>query len=267
MTLHDEVKKWLREQGYPLEIKVATLFRQFGFSVVQSTYLQDLVSGKSREIDVLANKRIATLTGNVDFTVVVECKAPQKGRPWLLFRSDSVPFMPKMFWLNQYPIAYVDGQQLADILNIRTLSELDTFSQKSKWSYGVTEALTSGNDRAYAATCSVANASRALVEKAKLAMSRGHRIFEVIIPVVVIDTPILEVFIDDQEEIQVSDTFGGSFSYRDMQAMHIHIRTFNSLEPLVQQLSNDADQFLKEVYAQLKPTWDEHSKTLKHKSR
>jgi hypothetical protein len=265
MTMHEQVEKWLQEQGYPLEIKVASLFRQSGFSVLQSTYVQDPVSDKSREIDVLANKRISTLQGTVEFTVIVECKAPQKGRPWLLFLADSEdpPLMPEMFWLNQYQIASVDGKQIANVLNRRNLSKLETFSIPNKWSYGMTEALTSGNDRAYSAICSVTSASTALVEKAKSKILSGYRIFEIVIPVIVIDTPILEVSLDKNGDVHVSDADGGSLNYKDTPAMRVHVRSFNSLEGLVRQFSDDASIFLKDVFAQLKPNWDSDSNSLK----
>lgn len=214
MAMHDEVKKWLKEQGYPLEMRVASLFRRYGFNVVQSTYVYDSNSEKFREIDVLANKSISSLCGNVEFTVVVECKAPQKGRPWLLFVADSEDpsLTPDLFWLNQYLTVPMDGEQPARILNLRELSKLDTFATPSKWSYGVTESLTSGNDRAYSAVSAVTSASMSLTEKAKSKTSHGYRIFEIIIPLIVVDAPLLEATLDKNEDIEIHDVSGGCVS-------------------------------------------------------
>jgi len=58
MTAKDDLKtkveKWLNEQGYPLEMRVASVLQQGGFRVVQSEYFSDPETGDSRELDIVA---------------------------------------------------------------------------------------------------------------------------------------------------------------------------------------------------------------------
>ena len=50
--IEKKLKKWLNEQGYPLEMQVAESFRKAGFDVSQSDYYLDPETNILREIDV-----------------------------------------------------------------------------------------------------------------------------------------------------------------------------------------------------------------------
>lgn len=77
------VKKWLEDQGFTLEMRVAAAFRAAGFEVRQASSYRDPETGKHREIDVLAltSDRI----GNLEITLAIECKSTKK--PWVLLSS------------------------------------------------------------------------------------------------------------------------------------------------------------------------------------
>lgn len=82
--LQTRVEQWLREQGYPLEMRVARGFQRRGWFLHQSRRYKDPILGKEREIDLLAfyddpDKRIH---GHF----VVECKWTP-GKPWVLFAA------------------------------------------------------------------------------------------------------------------------------------------------------------------------------------
>ena len=48
------VEDWLRDQGYPLEMRTARVFRRRGWFLHHSRRYKDPTLGKEREIDVLA---------------------------------------------------------------------------------------------------------------------------------------------------------------------------------------------------------------------
>ena len=50
----ENVRKWVLDQGYPLEMRTALAFRKGGFEVHQSEIHYDETAGKTREIDVVA---------------------------------------------------------------------------------------------------------------------------------------------------------------------------------------------------------------------
>ncbi len=83
-SLHDKVINWIEEQGYPLEMRVASLFRQHEkFDVRQGWHYADIQTVTSREIDV-------AVTGSEPYGYfavhfAIECKASAK--PWVLFTS------------------------------------------------------------------------------------------------------------------------------------------------------------------------------------
>lgn len=52
--IEKEIRKWLKNQGYPLEMKVASQFRDAGFDVTLSNYYTDPENQANREIDVVA---------------------------------------------------------------------------------------------------------------------------------------------------------------------------------------------------------------------
>jgi hypothetical protein len=53
MNLEDSVRKWLDDQGYPLEMKVAEALRNAGIGWDHGRVYEDPSTNKVREIDVM----------------------------------------------------------------------------------------------------------------------------------------------------------------------------------------------------------------------
>ena len=53
--LRKKIEEWLLSQGYPLEMQVASEWRNSGFSVTQSHYYSDPENTSLREIDIVAS--------------------------------------------------------------------------------------------------------------------------------------------------------------------------------------------------------------------
>jgi hypothetical protein len=86
VALTDEVRQWLDDQGFALEMRAAAAFREAGFEVRQSRHFMDAETGKAREIDVLATD--PDIMGIVAIHFAIECKSTKK--PWVLLASEDV---------------------------------------------------------------------------------------------------------------------------------------------------------------------------------
>ena len=97
----ERVEKWLNKSGFRLEFKVAEAFRKARFDVAQHHFIDDPISSKRRELDVVADvqRRIPVApplnVGEsevwVSVTTVVECK--RHAEPWVLFGGPTDPAM------------------------------------------------------------------------------------------------------------------------------------------------------------------------------
>lgn len=88
-SLAEKVAEWLRKGGYPLEMRTASTLRQHSaLSVVQSDYFRDPITGKHREIDIVASRDGAFDTmANVRAEAIIECKRTDD-KPWVAFHAD-----------------------------------------------------------------------------------------------------------------------------------------------------------------------------------
>src|SRR5215211_1155844 len=94
--LERKVLAWLEEQGYPLELRTASLLRREGLHVRQSEYYYDEDSRLHREIDVVASCRGGELGAKTwfDLYLCLECKA-SPAKPWVLMADGSNVIHPR----------------------------------------------------------------------------------------------------------------------------------------------------------------------------
>jgi hypothetical protein len=85
--LAQEIIKWLKESGYPLEMQVGREFRRMDVPVWQSPLYEDVRTREPREIDVVATGAIHLERWVVRLQFVVECKS-SKDAPWIVFGGD-----------------------------------------------------------------------------------------------------------------------------------------------------------------------------------
>ena len=85
MSLESQIEKWIKEEGYPLEMRVKKKFSdKTDFDLRHSWYYQDPESDTSREIDIVCTATDAYGLSELNF--VLECKGTSK--PWVLFTSE-----------------------------------------------------------------------------------------------------------------------------------------------------------------------------------
>lgn len=88
-----QVREWLSEHGYPLELRVAQAFKRAGAHVLPTRYFEedDADGVVVREIDVVASfdlPSIRRMRRPIAVTYVIECKSPEY--PWVAL-NDPLP--------------------------------------------------------------------------------------------------------------------------------------------------------------------------------
>jgi hypothetical protein len=81
--LLQKIKKWLETQGQALEMRVAKIFQENGFSVSQFENIVDQESQSVRQVDVVASLSKEIEGCLLTARLIIECKYA-KSRPWVL---------------------------------------------------------------------------------------------------------------------------------------------------------------------------------------
>ena len=190
-----EIAKWLKSQGYPLEMNVAYEFRNAGFDVQLSHYYSDPENETIREIDVVAS--YPEYTGCLDISFVIECKVSKK-KPWLLFSTEhTLEGFNRLFafCINSHSArgALVDK-------DIETVFKLPWMKKDGRSAYGLTQAFTSGEDMTFKATTSVIKA--AIARKREL-NKQSWKPFVFVFPVIIVDSALYECYLDDKGNVAI----------------------------------------------------------------
>ena len=212
--LKNKIIKWLNEQGYPLEMRISASLQQKGFRVVQSEYFIDPESGDYREIDVVAlvQKEIDDVLFRV--TLLIECKL-STDKPWLLFTSKETR-LANPACVAQRAANSLGTRYLYEICNNDHVQKLSIFSLPERPAYGVTQALTQGKDVCYSAATSVSKATFSTVaELDEKRRQQDENICSIILPVVVIEGQLFEVFLENRSDVVVNNIDNGTLLWRN----------------------------------------------------
>jgi hypothetical protein len=248
MTDHSEgletrIADWLASQGYPLEMQVARAFRRGRFAVRQAEFYVEEKNGASREIDVLASRQKDVDGRLLRVSCVVECKKTS-AKPWLVFTDPTIQLAGPARVVQRG--ASPNGRRFLDRLAKAKpeLHSLGLFALPERPGYAVTEAFTTGQDRAYEGLMAVTTATRCLAQSMKAAGTTG-----VFFPVLVLDGRLFECFLRD-DEIAVAEVEQSALVWRNptLRVPHsiIHIATTSGLPSLIEEASVTADALLAE---------------------
>jgi len=210
-TFEQKLKSWLADHGYPLEMEVAQSLKRAGFMVAQSEYLQDSDTGKWREADVVAYAESRGETCRAVFAVVVECKS-EKSKPWVLFTNkDDYPASLSV----SRRATSARGKSILNVLALRDeVKDSPLFRLPERTGYGVTTALRSDNkDLAYGVLLSVGKAAMGIVKR--LSTVPGDNLIPFAWPVIVIEAPLFESYLDDDGDFQLSAIERGLLIWRN----------------------------------------------------
>jgi hypothetical protein len=206
--LSKKIRRWLGEQGYPLEMQVAQAFREAGFYPVSSSeYYPDPDEAKEREIDVIAAMR-TTIAGVIfQIAYTVECKS-SKDSPWVCFCTAGNQDRDLLGVGFAARYATVQGRDL--INEIASNADESTnllFSIPKNHAYGVINALKNGVDLPYRAISASRKGAQALVAfyDRRQANDRTWTVC-IAFPLVVVDAPVFNCHMNKTGEIELSQT-------------------------------------------------------------
>ncbi|HWR17974.1 MAG TPA: hypothetical protein VN577_24310 [Terriglobales bacterium] len=251
--MQDEVRNWLEKQGYPLEMRAASLFKQAGFEVRQSWYYPDAETGKSRELDILV--RDPDFIGIVDIEFAIECKAIKK--PWLVLSTSETVSYNRAFSFaitSEAARRFVCSPERIHWF----LDNLAWFSKDDLTGYSLRQSFSDGQeDIPYATGMSVLKAAHCRLEKAPRPKCPK---FQFIFPVIVIDSPLLRCWLGGNGQLEMQEVSEGEYLFdpanSNIRGTAIRVVTLSGLPKFVKTAKFVAEQ----VRAYLKPEVDRFMK-------
>lgn len=239
--LQEQVNEWLRKQGYPLEMRVASALRKSGFSVRQSTYYLDPETGKSRETDIVCS--YLEPHGMAEIHFVFECKGTAK--PWILFTSEDALAFNRLFALG----IFSDNARASLAANILKLpSSLPWFMKEGRTGYAITQAFNDSEDSTFGAVTTAIKGSLSL-------HSTPGRVKPPLIftfPLVVTSSPLFECYLDGEGNTVLNRITAGFLNFDaripDFPGTCVRIFSESGLDQLVNELMTMRDA-LKQIIA------------------
>lgn len=185
-------------------MQTASAFRKAGFEVTQSSLYTDPDTKKPREIDVFATDK--DYIGVTKIAFMVECKSSKK--PWLLLTDPEVLIghnrVRSFAFVNQNAIKAM----IEDVVFHSLMEQCPWFRKDDKLAGYSLRSAFSDKDIAYDAASSVAKASLDLVNSAKKYQQR------IAFPVIVIASPLVRCWLDEQGEIQAEEITQGEVLFK-----------------------------------------------------
>ena len=261
ISLKKKVLNWLDENGYPLEMRVASLLRcskknetkfdeapgMEGSYIRQGSHYQDPETNSSREIDLIWSHGNFISGASIDF--VIECKNTQK--PWILFTS---PEAGSNF--NRIFAFGILSKKAKESLFESLGSNGDEAWKRIPWlwkeggqiGYGITQAFEGNQDAPYKAILSAVKASLWLENDASKKTYSASTCF-VAFPVVVTSSPLFECFLDESGKTVLKEIESGFLFFNQhigtFQAVCVRVLTQSGLN----NFANECQSIVKELMA------------------
>lgn len=220
-SLESRVLGWLKEQGFPLEMEVASMAKAAGFEVSQSDYYLDPDGGDPREIDLVLSLHNFKGNFSLSYSLFVECKSSRK-KPWLLFcTQNELGETPT----NDNQLEFIDLQSafiandlgssllLRSTFNGNVANLYPRLNTEPLLGYGITQAFAQAGDAPFKAMMSSAKA--ALSHTKRMGMLNVYVPIIFSTPVIVIDVPLLAVsFSSATNELQIAEIRRGTLFWK-----------------------------------------------------
>ena len=211
-----KVRDWIEKQGYPLEMRAAKVFLDAGFSVIQSESYPDPETGKPREIDLSSLMFDVRQTYSTVLSFAVECKST-KAKPWIVLCSTGED---SSIFSMAYHAASKPGRSVLWSLTWNSAAPaLSIFQLSKRKGYGITAAFKErqmDQDAAFAACHSCTNAAAALVRSREGFAVPGYPSCHVVLPLVVVDGPLFECYLDHSGEIAIAPVEESTLLWRNV---------------------------------------------------
>ncbi|MFI9600284.1 hypothetical protein ACIHCX_10450 [Streptomyces sp. NPDC052043] len=240
--LASKVLRWLSDQGYPLEMRVAQKLRDNAIRFTQSEYYRDAESGDLREIDLSIRIPLREYDEEIPtpyLCPVIECKS-SPGKPWILFSggvklSDGAKIAQRYVlerawkhWSN-FASQAVKGRVGSGPWELRFPSF--AYGDPPAYSAVRTSLGKSREDAAYGAMTSVTKAAYGIANKYPL---RGNTAYHIAMPVIVVDSPIYSCRLGSHGEPEIEKVTKGTIVWRN------RVPANEASHPIITVLSEEA---------------------------
>ena len=239
------IKNWIFKNGYPFEMKVASLFQKKDFKITQSILYKDSDTNKYRELDIIAYYGKLVNGVSFNFSFVIECKK-STDKPWLVFKNDKLINSK----LDRFkPIATKNAEILFKNSKVNNNNQFNNlFPNINNAGYNVVIAFRDNKDVAYSSSLSLLKACNYIRDKFNTSNLRQCNFY---IPLIVIEGELYDARLSPEEEIDFelvkSSTFMNTKIFNDEDSTTITIASSNKLNFFIDNLKNSIDLFF-ELY-------------------
>jgi hypothetical protein len=253
---YQNIKNWIKKNGYPFEMQVAKSFKKAGFEISQSVMFKDEESGKYRETDLIAHetKNIKNVWFNISF--IVECKKSNE-KPWIVFKnSEQYTLINK-----RYPVLISNnGQKLIEsIIKFSDFRSPLLFPEIKDSGYNIVTAFNSKSDTAYSASQSVIKACEYLLKKSNESSKRFCNLY---VPIIAIEGDLFESFLDSGNNIELQQVNSSSIistkSFEEQNSNLLRIVTSSYLDDYTEGLKCQITELLEKYSKQLEVSLNNH---------
>lgn len=222
-NLVDGIKDWLEKGGYPLELYVAKELRSLGFNCFKSQFFQDSESGKAREIDVVGLELLQnSLEQSLSLKLIIECKKSSHPFVVLCDKSDEDSIIENTIsanWItNRNGVFLMMARMIeADKGNdyFANLPGTKILNDKCRRGYSLVQAHQQNDSHIYAEVYKLVKAYQCEIKRDEdyynemISNEKSKRevecSYDAHVPVLVIDAPLVETYLDGNGEIFIEE--------------------------------------------------------------
>jgi hypothetical protein len=222
-TLIEGIDDWLNKGGYPLELYVAKTLKDLGFFCSKSLFFSDAESQNAREIDIVASKSADNeLKQTLYIKLVIECKKSSNAFVVLCDSSEEKSILEGVLFGNLYthnrddmfvaaPFIMAEEKDYSKIFPVPLLNA------PCRSGYTLLQAYLKSDSHIYSEVYKLAKAYYFEIQKEvefRDKITKDERnadrdeilnIFYSHLPVLVIDAPLVEVYLDEAGDTRIEE--------------------------------------------------------------
>lgn len=219
-SMEEKILGWLKENGYPLEMRIARQLSINEFGVTQSHFYTDFESDTHREIDVIGRLYDYVQPANyfaiseLETFCTIECKSSSK--PWVVF-CETRPSS----WNLEQAAANENGRKLL-IRARKALGKTKLVKRSLAAGHGIAQAFGGGTDVPYSAVMSSMKAAEAKARESKKqeneivddSSTLNYCLSVTAIAAVAISAPLFECRLGDNGEPELQQVQHSALAFR-----------------------------------------------------
>jgi hypothetical protein len=257
--LEIKLNKWLKKEGYPLEMRVASAIRKHtNLLIRQGWYYKDPENSTSREIDIVCTASKPRGLSEINF--VFECKGTSK--PWVLFTSgEAVASYNRLTTFGIFSDVAHSGVaeelfKCDDGSNLDQMKKIPWLIKDGMVGYSITQSFDGNRDVPYKAILSAVKAG-VWLKNNSLWQDTEYRNHAISFPIVVTSSPLFECYLDENGN-NILNPINHGFVFFNQ-----HMDGFNGTcvsivnEAHIEDFVTECSEVVKKMHELLKPSLDE----------